>query len=62
MSTPAVTLHPDPQSPKPQTSTLDTVERIPLPWFVLRIIWIALRLILAYWLAWQARPFFYQRF
>jgi len=64
MSKPAATLHPDPPSPKAKapTATLEKAEQIPLPWFLLRIAWIAIRLILAYWLAWQAQPFFYQRF
>jgi hypothetical protein len=62
MSLSAVTLTPDPKSPKPQAATADLAERVPLPWLVLRVFWIAVRLMLAYWLAWQALPFFYQRF
>lgn len=35
---------------------------IPLKWLVLRVLWVTIELTLAYWLAWQAQPFFYQRF
>jgi hypothetical protein len=56
------TLTPEPKVPAAQAATPDLLERVPLPRLVLRLLWVAARLILAYWLAWQARPFFYQRF
>jgi hypothetical protein len=55
-------LNTEPQTPSKKASSLAPTERVPLPWLVVRVLWIAARLILAYWLAWQARPFFYQRF
>lgn len=47
---------------KSETSPEQPPETIPLPWLILRILWVAVELILAYWLVWQAQPFFYQRF
>jgi hypothetical protein len=47
---------------KPGPSGPQQEETIPLLTLVMRVSWVVIQLILAYWLAWQAQPFFYQRF
>jgi hypothetical protein len=61
MSSPAVTA-PEQRSAKASTTEKQSQEVISLPWLVVRILWVAVELILAYWFALQAQPFFYQRF
>jgi hypothetical protein len=37
-------------------------EKVPPGRLMLRVLWIAVQLIVAYWLSSQSQPFFYQRF
>jgi hypothetical protein len=55
-------MQPDRRPAKPESSDLQSTETVPLGWLLLRVLWIAVELIVGYWLAWQAQPFFYQRF
>jgi hypothetical protein len=62
MSQPATAVPPErgPEKPLPLESQPEGT--VPPGRLLLRIFWIAVQLIIAYWLGWQAQPFFYQRF